>query len=43
MLTVRREKALAHSGNKADPGTGSLPQAALGAAVELTKPSEPPI
>jgi len=40
---VRREKALVHSGNKARPGTGSLHPVAIGAAVEVTKPSEPPV
>jgi len=42
-MTVRREKALVHSGNKARPGTGSLHPVAIGAAAEVTKPSEPPV
>jgi len=40
---VRREKALVHSGKKTRPGTGSLHPVAIGAAVETTKPSEPPM
>ena len=42
-ITVRREKALVHSGMKTRPGTGSLHPVAIGAAVEATKPPEPPV
>ena len=40
-ITVRREKALVHSGRKTRPGTGSLHPVATGAAVEVTKPPGP--
>jgi hypothetical protein len=39
--TVRREKALDFSGCNSRPGTGSLHPAAIEAAVEATKLSEP--
>ncbi|HWI69428.1 MAG TPA: hypothetical protein VNS88_13825, partial [Nitrospiraceae bacterium] len=42
-LSVRREKALVHSGRQTRPGTGSLHPVTIGAAVEVTKPSEPPV
>ena len=42
-LHVRREKALVHCGRESRPGTGSLHPEAIGAAVEETKPSEPPV
>jgi len=42
-FSVRREKALIHSGKKARPGTGSLHPVAIGAAVEVTKPPRPPV
>ena len=37
---VRREKALVNSGCKSHPGTGSLHPVAIGAAAEVTMPSE---
>ena len=43
MVLVRREQALVHSGRKTRPGTGSLHPVAIGAAVEATKPPEPPV
>jgi hypothetical protein len=42
-FSVRREKALVHSGRQTRPGTGSLHPVTIGAAVEVTKPSEPPV
>ena len=42
-FSVRREKALVHSGKKTRPGTGSLHPVAIGAAVEVTKPPKPPV
>ena len=42
-ISVRREKALVHSGKKTGPGTGSLHPVAIGAAVEVTKPPRPPV
>ena len=42
-ISVRREKALVHSGRQTRPGTGSLHPVTIGAAVEVTKPSEPPV
>jgi hypothetical protein len=42
-VTVRREKALDFSGCNSRPGTGSLHPVAIEAAVEETKPSEPPV
>ena len=38
---VRREKVLVFSGCNSHPATGSLQPVAIGAAVEVTKPSEP--
>ena len=38
---VRRGKVLVFSGCKSHPATGSLQPVAIGAAVEVTKPSEP--
>ena len=39
--SVRRGKVLVFSGCKSHPATGSLQPVAIGAAVEVTKPSEP--
>ncbi|HYK12189.1 MAG TPA: hypothetical protein VEV39_15420 [Gemmatimonadales bacterium] len=39
---VRRAKVLVFSGCNSHPATGSLQPVAIGAAVEVTKPSEPP-
>jgi hypothetical protein len=39
--SVRREKALVHSGWKSRPGTGSFRAVAIEAAVEVTKPLKP--
>ena len=39
--SVRCEKVLVFSGCNSDPATGSLQPVAIGAAVEVTKPSEP--
>ena len=39
--SVRREKVLVFSGCNSHPATGSLQPVAIGAAVEVTKPSEP--
>ena len=41
--TVRREKALVHSGRQTRPGTGSLHPVAIEAAAEVTKPLEPSV
>ena len=38
---VRREKVLVFSGCNSHPATGSLQPVAIGAAVEVTKPSKP--
>jgi hypothetical protein len=40
-FVVRREKVLVFSGCNSHPATGSLQPAAIGAAVEVTKPLEP--
>ena len=39
--SVRRAKVLFFSGCNSHPATGSLQPVAIGAAVEVTKPSEP--
>ena len=39
--SVRREKVLVSSGCNSHPATGSLQPVAIGAAAEVTKPSEP--
>src|SRR5215831_5413801 len=39
--SVRRAKVLVFSGCNSHPATGSLQPVAIGAAVEVTKPSEP--
>ena len=41
VLFVRREKSWVFSGCDSHPATGSLQPVAIGAAVEVTKPSEP--
>ena len=41
MTDVRREKVLVSSGCNSHPATGSLHPVAIGAAVEVTKSSEP--
>ncbi len=38
---MRREKVLIFSGCNSHPATGSLQPVAIGATVEVTKPSEP--
>jgi hypothetical protein len=43
LKTVRREKALVHSGRQTRPGTGSLHPVAIEAAAEVTKPLEPSV
>ena len=40
---MRREKALIHSEKKDSPGNWIAPPVAIGAAVEATKPPEPPV
>jgi hypothetical protein len=40
-FSVRREKALVHSGGQTRPGTGSLRPVAIGAVVEATKLLKP--
>jgi hypothetical protein len=42
-VSVRREKALVHSGSHTRPGTGSLHPVAIGAEVKATKPLKPPV
>ncbi len=42
-VTVRREKALVHSGRKGPPGNWIAPPGNIGAAVEATKPLKPPV
>ena len=42
-ITVRREKALVHSGRQTRPGTGSLHPVAIEAAAEATKPLKPSV
>ena len=42
-ITVRREKALVHSGKKDPPGNWIAPPVAIGAVVEATKPLKPPV
>jgi hypothetical protein len=42
-ITVRREKALDHSGCKSHPGTGSLHPVAIEAAEETTNLLEPSV
>ena len=41
IIHVRRGKVLVFSGCNSHPATGSLQPVAIGAAVEVTKPSEP--
>jgi hypothetical protein len=40
-VVVRRERFRIPMGNHAPPATGPLQSEAIGAAVEVTKPSEP--
>jgi hypothetical protein len=42
-ITVRRERRWSTARRKTRPGTGSLHPVAIGAAVEATKPPEPPV
>ena len=42
-ISVRRERRWSTAGGKTRPGTGSFHPVAIGAAVEATKPSEPPV
>ena len=41
--SVRREKALVHSGCKSHPGTGSFHPVAIEAATEVTKSLKPSV
>jgi hypothetical protein len=43
LYSVRREKALVHSGRQTRPGTGSLHPVAIEAAAEATKPLKPSV